>query len=398
MFNYGSVGDALMSVSLLARIRAVWPEAAYVLVATKHYALVAELVKEYPWLLVCEGQKLRTLARLFLQCLHARTSVLMRPTFGATPFRVAFFATLLSVRNLRHSPIGFVEPRGWGQWIYARRFAFDECTPLFANLCSLLPEVGVPNEGDSFPRFIFDLQAGVLETYGLTSGAYLVFHLPAANPARSLPVERWARILRRVHDALPRVGIVLSGAAADEAFIRAVSEQSGVAATVVIGESLHTVASLIRYAKRYIGPDTGVTHIAALLRVPSVVIGNNSNPSWLPTYNPNAVILTNNVHCTCDGRKGGNCFVVHNGQRYYRCMLEISEERIVAEIVMFPEGRSPRASRSDCARSESTCVALNSAARSFAATKASVAPRRPKRETPSAMRIICMTLVRIVYA
>ncbi len=331
--NYGTIGDAMMSVAFLARIRAAKPEAAYILAVTKRHALIADLVKKYGWLFVADARSIGALSRLTLQCLRARTTCIIRPTFGATPFRVALFAKLLSLRNLRNSPLGFVEPYGWGQRMYALRLVFDERTPMFQNLCALLPAIGVPGADDSVPRFTFDLQASALEKYALTRGAYLVLHFPAANPARTLPKERWAGLLRMAHGALPETRIVLTGAEADEAFVRAATEQSGVAATLVFGESLHTVASLIHFSKGYIGPDTGITHIAGVLQARSVVIGNNSNPSWLPRYNQNAVILTNNAHCACDGRKGGSCFAEYQGGKYYRCMLDIPDEQILAEVV-----------------------------------------------------------------
>jgi ADP-heptose:LPS heptosyltransferase len=91
-------------------------------------------------------------------------------------------------------------------------------------------------------------------------------------------------------------------------------------------------AALIRDADLYLGVDSGLTHVAGVLGVRSVVIGNLSNPTWLPRYNPYAVILTESKNCVCSGDRNKDCFYEVNGERFFRCMLDVTDEQIESAI------------------------------------------------------------------
>jgi hypothetical protein len=42
--------------------------------------------------------------------------------------------------------------------------------------------------------------------------------------------------------------------------------------------------------------------------------------------------LAESKNCTCDGEKGGDCFYYQGDEKYYKCLLDISDETIVKEI------------------------------------------------------------------
>jgi ADP-heptose:LPS heptosyltransferase len=41
----------------------------------------------------------------------------------------------------------------------------------------------------------------------------------------------------------------------------------------------------------YVGVDTGITHLASVLKAPSLVIAHNGASNWLPYYNENSIVI-----------------------------------------------------------------------------------------------------------
>jgi len=166
---------------------------------------------------------------------------------------------------------------------------------------------------------------------------YIVVHPFASNPVRSLPPERWQELFDFITTTYPQYQLVISGGPADKvaahALIRTSYRQAFYTEDII--STFLPKIGLIAQASLYIGVDTGPTHMAAHLLVPTIVIGNNSNPCWLPTYNKDVTILMHTEHCTCTSDKGGDCRAVIDGKSYYRCMIEITPEEIKNTIQTF---------------------------------------------------------------
>jgi ADP-heptose:LPS heptosyltransferase len=89
-----------------------------------------------------------------------------------------------------------------------------------------------------------------------------------------------------VADALAAQGlqVVLTGTAQESGLTRAVQQAMTAPALELAGRtSLGAVAVLVSNARLVVCNDTGVSHLAAALRIPSVVIFSNSDPHrWAP--------------------------------------------------------------------------------------------------------------------
>jgi ADP-heptose:LPS heptosyltransferase len=130
----------------------------------------------------------------------------------------------------------------------------------------------------AWPEHPFDLR-GLL---GLEQDTYAVLHAGA-----SLPSRRWDPAgFALVADALARLGleIVLTGVAAEAAITRRVA-QATTAPTVDLAGALDLggAAALIRRARLLVTNDTGVSHLAAAVGTPSVVVFTVTDPMrWKP--------------------------------------------------------------------------------------------------------------------
>jgi len=116
----------------------------------------------------------------------------------------------------------------------------------------------------------------------LTPGEYICIHPGARFPDRRWPAERFAA----VGDAIGRMGyqIILTGTAAEQHITRQVGSLMKHPVIDMAGRTTPgTIAILLSNARMLICNDTGVSHIAAALKTPSVVLFSASDPDrWAP--------------------------------------------------------------------------------------------------------------------
>jgi ADP-heptose:LPS heptosyltransferase len=116
----------------------------------------------------------------------------------------------------------------------------------------------------------------------IEAGDYVCLHAGAFEPARRWPVERFAA----VGDALTTRGlqVVLTGSAGEAELTAQVATCMRKPALDLAGRtSLGALAELLSRSRLLITNDTGVSHLAAALAVPSVVIFLASDPlRWAP--------------------------------------------------------------------------------------------------------------------
>lgn len=151
-------------------------------------------------------------------------------------------------------------------------------------LLRLLEYLGIPLQGDhlEFPVWQSDWQE-----VGAIGDRYRLNHYVCLHPGASLPERRWSLAkFAAVADSLASQGlqIVLTGSAAEADLTRAVADaMQGPAIDLAGKTSLGSLAALLKRARLLICNDTGVSHLAAALRVNSVVIFSASDPNrWAP--------------------------------------------------------------------------------------------------------------------
>jgi ADP-heptose:LPS heptosyltransferase len=150
----------------------------------------------------------------------------------------------------------------------------------------LMEFLGVPLCGDSLEFPVSDEDHAALDELWLTrdipSGPYVCLHAGARYLSRRWPANRFAR----VGDALADDGytIILTGSPAEAELAGRVSQAMTAPHVNLAGKtSLGALAALISRARLLICNDTGVSHLAAALRTPSVVIVTGSDHQrWAP--------------------------------------------------------------------------------------------------------------------
>jgi len=323
----GSLGGFFPALFLIENLRLNQEKAPvnYYIVTSRHKKILDELAAGYPFIKIIEFNKrhcLRSLA-LFIRKLPAVNYVATPPLFDPPTFKTAgFLGRLLTLLNRQSA-------------FRSKTIGPDDRQNIFDLTKYIIRELGFVIKKEK-PDFQFTPDATLLDNHQLAPQTYIVVHPFAANPSRSLPVDRWRALLKHLTDNY-QSKIIISGGPNDkkaaDLIVKDLSSQVefGSSPKIIntVGQgNLQQRATLIDRALGYIGVDTGITHLACLLKKTSVIIGNLSNPCWLPTYNPKAKILFNKERCLCQGNKRGDCFVHYNGVNYFRCLFFIPQREI----------------------------------------------------------------------
>jgi ADP-heptose:LPS heptosyltransferase len=166
---------------------------------------------------------------------------------------------------------------------------------------ALADAVGAPAQGRtiSFPLCDADRHAAMslLASAGVC-GEHVIVH-----PGAQLPSRRWAPArFAAVADALADQGmrVVITGSADEADLARAVRAAMRNPAVDLCGRttSVWTLGALVERAALVVANDTGVSHVAAALRTPSVIVASGSDVArWAPLDRTRHRVLWHPVAC-----------------------------------------------------------------------------------------------------
>lgn len=136
--------------------------------------------------------------------------------------------------------------------------------------------------------------AALLRTDGAANRPYAILAVGSAHPRKCWPAERFAQVAAFLHRQAG-LAVVLSGSAGERPLAEQIKDAAGVPASVLAGRtSIPQLTALLEGAAVVIGNDTGPTHLAAALNVPTVMIFGPTNPARLfPRTGPHALAAVN---------------------------------------------------------------------------------------------------------
>jgi ADP-heptose:LPS heptosyltransferase len=306
VFRALQLGDMLCAVPALRALRAALPDAEIVLVGLPWARWYAERFGRYldgfrefpgyPGLPEWPPQLDRIPA--FLAAMQGERFDLAIQLHGSgvvsNPLTLLFGA---------RRTVGFYQPPGYCPDAESF-FPYPDWGLEVRRVLSLLEHLGIPARGEALEFPLNGDDYGALANLSgakdLEPGSYVCIHPGASVPERRWPPERFAAVA----DALAARGlrVVLTGTAGEAGLARQVGWGMKAAYLDLAGRTdLGTLGALLRGARLLVCNDTGVSHVAAALRVPSAVISTGDNPErWAPADRQRHRVLCRDASVSTD--------------------------------------------------------------------------------------------------
>ncbi|MES2749645.1 MAG: glycosyltransferase family 9 protein [Patescibacteria group bacterium] len=304
----------------------------FIVVNGDNRRLYDDLLTQYPHitLVTVSKKSLGTIASIVWNGFGRRQIVLHPLSFGSVNLIHAWMTRIITLLNPQSRSIIFGEHTWRNGFFFTTILKRNLEQSIFTSQEEAIQSTGITPRAHT-PQLLFAHGEPIVQ---LHQQSYILVHPFAASISRSLPPARWQELINWLRSTYPHYSVVISGGPADRAAALALipKNHTEVYFSQDICRSFLDSFSLSARAALFVGVDTGPTHIAAHVGALTIVVGNNSNPCWLPYYNPTVTVLMNLSVCTCQGDKTGNCFEYEDGVKYYRCMYRIPQEEIKEAI------------------------------------------------------------------
>jgi ADP-heptose:LPS heptosyltransferase len=252
----GALGDFLVTLPALGLLRARWPQARIELVG---HARAAELA----------------LPGGSLDAGHSQHEARWAALYGPGPLPAGLHAWLAAfdlVINYWPDPDGALAahfPLHAGQtWVTAA--ALPAVSPAARHYCEALRPLGLATED-------YRSRLSLLATgYSLPATPSISIHPGSGSPRKNWPVERWVELAGRLRGRAP---LLIVGGEADTAAVAALADFGEVALNLPLPELARRLAT----CQRFLGHDSGVSHLAAAVGTPCVLLFGPTDPAmWAP--------------------------------------------------------------------------------------------------------------------
>jgi hypothetical protein len=168
-----------------------------------------------------------------------------------------------------------------------RFFSYPDTGPEPLRLLSLTNQLGAPALGSGLEFPLTDADERELAASGVAAGlapnSYICIHPGARTSAKCWPAQRFAEVADQLCDRF-NLRTVLTGTPAEAPLTQALARHMrNKALDAAAPLSIGAMAALMNRSRRLISNDTGVSHIAAGLRLASVVVFSKADiRRWAP--------------------------------------------------------------------------------------------------------------------
>lgn len=275
----GAIGDFIVTLPVLQALRARWPSAHIEIWGYPHIADLA----------VAGG-----LAESVLSLDRAEMARFFVPQPQFTDAQVAAVRSFDLTCNYLHDPVGQVRSNlllaGAKQVLsgspiikrgHAIPFLLEPLQALAIYETDLVPELDLSGEARAAAR-------RRLQALGIR-GRPVVVHPGSGSPAKTWPADRFAEILHRLRTA-GREAAAVVGEADTEAAARLARDLPDLPR--LEGLTLVELAAILAESERFLGNDSGITHLAAAVGLPVVALfGPSDAETWAPRGRGQITIL-----------------------------------------------------------------------------------------------------------
>lgn len=272
VFRGGAVGDFILTLPVFQALRQAWPRSDVTLVGYPH---IGELARISGWV------------QQVLSIDAARFSAYFQTQSDLPPQEAEFLRSFDLVVSFLHDPDGGLRLN----WKKAGARRIISVSPQVAaghaadHFLGALAPLGLTDPGCGVPRL--DLPAAIrasgpgrLASMKLQPPV-IAIHPGSGSARKNWPLPSFLALAEKIQQA--RKGLVLWIVGEADGAIARFLEKECAGAPVLKGCSLPEVASVLSQCRACVGNDSGITHLAAALGIPTLALFGPSDPAaWGP--------------------------------------------------------------------------------------------------------------------
>ncbi len=328
--DLGFLGDTVHLVPALWEIRRSYPEAALHVLTSPLGAGVLALTPcvDRAWAveLAPEKRSLRQHAAVLRALRRERFDVALNFS-GAD--RTLFMTILAGARRSVTHEAG--RKHFWSRWLLPDRVARRSAgMPVFEQRRAVLAECGLALASARFDLSVPE-EARSWAAAHVPEGATHV-SVSTAQALNEWPLAHWIALIRRLMELDPELQLVATGSGSERERRRLTELETSVARPrlrIFSDLPVPRLAALLERSARHLGADSGVTHLAAALGVPTLSIfrGYPGVNAWVPR-GPRHRQLFAPCACASATQGRGSCHL----RREAECLAGLSPDTVLAAL------------------------------------------------------------------
>ena len=277
----GAIGDFVLTLPAMRLLREAFPDAHIEILGYKHIVALAE------------G---RFYADATRSIEYAPMAGFFVPNADLAPELVEYFASFQQIVSYLYDPSGFFEAnlRRAGAKNILRAFArIDDSEHASRQLARPLQQLALYLDDHSARIHPTAADRAVADAFLRGAKSSLIAIHPGSGSAqKNWPAESWAMVASALRAQTDDSEWIVIGGEADEIQLKAFLEQ-GTARPARVARDLPLphLAAILERCRLFLGHDSGISHIAAAVGTPSVLLFGPTDPAiWAPA-NPRVTIL-----------------------------------------------------------------------------------------------------------
>lgn len=339
------LGDVLLTTPLLQALRQAYPDAQLDVLVFQNTAAMLEGNPDISHVITTPNRPKFSDYRQLFRRIFRQYDLAIATQAGDRPFLYSLLAAPFRVAA--------VPPKnaiGWWKRFFVQRWTEfdDDNTHTVLQHLKLSDLLDVPRCFSLVPPKIADATQLIKQFPFLANHTgYVVLHPHPQWTYKQWTIEGWITVGRYLESL--GLKLVLSGSSAEQEidYVSKIQSRLSKDAVNLLGRvSLAELSYIMAQAKLYIGPDTGITHLAAATGIPVIALYGPTNPvKWAPwpsgyhqNINPFQKTASQQL-CNINLIQGaGDCVPCHregcdkHQQSRSRCLDSISPERVKEAI------------------------------------------------------------------
>jgi heptosyltransferase III len=276
----GAIGDFIMTLPAIAALRAQWPAAEIEILGYPH---IAELGRGEKYADAVRSIEAKAMAGFFVP--NGQLDADLKNYFGSFNLVVSYLfdPDSLFADNVRRCGVKqVIEASPRPTEVHAAEHYCKPLEKLAIFVSSPRSKIVIrDDERSAAIRFLQEVGAGTR----------VVLHPGSGSEKKNWSVEKFAALARWISDELAAEVLLVEGEADKLPVAQVLKLISPRPARVLSGLKLRELAAVLEQCSLFVGNDSGITHLAAAVGMPTVALfGPSSLPIWEPRGEQVAVV------------------------------------------------------------------------------------------------------------